>query len=161
MARRPGGGRRSGPAAPRAGWRTAAAGSQQEHEAPRRKDQGGSGAHDHQVYAAVGIYRDTAPCAARHNHKTRGENSTCGDFGAERHVYCGSCGYSPDPLTLRRVARASYWAECRQGRQQVGSETKPGFRADAAGHHHLPAGDHVHRAGHQPAGRPPGGQERR
>ncbi len=32
---------------------------------------------------------------------------------------------------------------------------------DAAGHHHLPAGDHVHRAGHQPAGRPPGGRERR
>ena len=32
---------------------------------------------------------------------------------------------------------------------------------DAAGHHHLPTGDHVHRAGHQPAGRPPGGQERR
>src|SRR5271166_1453777 len=36
-------------------------GSQQEHEAPRGKDQGESGAHDHQVYAAVGIHRDTAP----------------------------------------------------------------------------------------------------
>jgi hypothetical protein len=38
-----------------------APGSQQEHEAPRGKNEGESGAHDHQVYAAVGIHRDTAP----------------------------------------------------------------------------------------------------
>ena len=32
---------------------------------------------------------------------------------------------------------------------------------DPAGHHHLPDGDHTRRAGHDSAGRPPGGQERR
>ena len=32
---------------------------------------------------------------------------------------------------------------------------------DAAGHHHLPAGDHGRHAGHESAGLPPDGQERR